>query len=300
MKRYFDVIVVIPIGPNTNPVFLQDTINSYMDYTKSSFQVILVDDSGQGIGEKLKNENASFDILKTKKRSRGTLGRLYISLSEAYAYILDHYDCKAVLKMDTDALITGAYPEKEALHLFEQNKNTGIAGQYHLDYDGQPWDIAWPKARIVNATMTWKFIRAPLGNFFLRKLYISALKNGYNAGESVFGGACFLSKNFLLALHQYQLLPNRYLKNLNIGEDHLFSLLAKAIGFELSHLASPGLPFALAWKKLPAAPEQLYNEGKKIVHSTRSWKNMNEEAIRSFFKEKREKEKTVSLQSALA
>jgi len=84
-----------------------------------------------------------------------------------------------------------------------------------------------------------------------------------------------------------------------MGEDHIFSLLAKSIGFHFGSLSGPGKPFALAWKGLPASPEQLYKEGRKFIHSTKSWNGMNEKQIREFFKQKREAVPLVTTQPAL-
>ena len=84
-----------------------------------------------------------------------------------------------------------------------------------------------------------------------------------------------------------KLLPSYYFSNLNLGEDHLFSLLAKATGFELGNLSGRNMPVGCAWKGLPASPEQLKKDGKKIIHSVRQWKDMDEQAIRTYFKTER-------------
>ena len=286
MKQYFDVIVVIPVGPDTKPEFLADTIDSYIHYTLSSYKILLIDDSHQGIGVTIQETHPFVDVLYTDRIS-GSMAGLYITLSIAYSYALKKYDFKALLKLDTDALIIGPHPEKEILEWVSENPNLGIAGQYPYDYDGKLWDVAYPRTRIVNATMTWKYIRRPIANILLRKLYLKALKHGYRTGESVFGGAYFMSKSMLTSLQENKLLPNYTLRTLNMGEDHLFGLLAKSLGYELVNLCSDDLPFACAWKGLPASPEQLYKNGKKIIHSTKYYNNMREGEIREFFLKKR-------------
>lgn len=287
MKRYVDIVLVIPAGPGTSPVFLADTILSFIHYIASTYQVIVIDDSGQGLGNEIQRDIPEVEVLYSKKPS-GAWAGLYVSLSGAFSHALEKYNFKLLMKMDTDALVIGPGPEKEAFELFSSDTSLGIAGQYKFDYNGNPWDIAWPRDRILNGATTWKFIRRPLPNAMLRKLYIKAVKKGYIAGESVFGGSCFYSHSLLLALHRNRLLPNKLLGQLNLGEDHIFSLLAKAMGFNLGDLSLPGLPLALAWKELPASPEQLHTERKKVVHSTRKWEQMDEEQIRNFFKAKRQ------------
>lgn len=292
MKRYVDIVLVIPAGPGTSPSFLTDTILSFIHYTASTYQIILIDDSGQGLGRKVQQSIPEIEILYNSKPS-GAWAGLYVSLANAFSHALNKYEFRLLMKMDTDALVIGPDPEKEAMELFSSNPSMGIAGQYKFDYNGKPWDIGWPRDRILNGATTWKFFRRPLPNAVLRKLYIRAAENGYVAGESVFGGSCFYNHSLLLRLQQHKLLPNKLLGGLNLGEDHIFSLLTKAMGFHLGDLSLPGLPFALAWKELPAAPGQLFEEGKKIIHSTRQWGDMNEDQIRHFFKDKRQsKEKS--------
>lgn len=235
----------------------------------------------------VKKDMPEVDVMRTYKPS-GSMAGLYILLSKAFNYALRNYDFRLLLKLDTDALVIGPAPDKEALAFFEQHPKMAIAGQYPLDYHGHPWDVGWPRARIVNGTMTWRFIRRPFANITLRSWYMRALKNGYRTGESVFGGAYFMSRQFLQRLHDRKKLPDYRLRTLNMGEDHLFGLQAKSVGLELGDLSGKGLPFGCAWKGLPVSPEQLVKDGKKIIHSTRQWENLNEEQIRAYFKTRRE------------
>ncbi len=287
MNTFYEIVVVIPIGPDSNPAYIIDTVKSFTHYCSSSYKIILSDDSQKNISSDIAKQFPDIDVLHTRKQM-GSMCGLYISLANAFSYALQKYDFKLLFKVDTDALIIGNAPEKEALRFFKENPSIGIAGQYPLDYNSMPWDTKFPKDRIINGTTSWKFIKRPIGNYFLRKIYIKAKKNGYNAGESVFGGAYFMSRALLEKLNEEKLLPNYYFSNLNLGEDHLFSLLAKATGFELGNLASNNMPFGCAWKGLPASPEQLKNDGKKIIHSVRQWKEMGEHEIRSYFKQDRD------------
>ena len=293
-----DIIVVIPVGPGSSTDFVIDTIQSFIDYTHCSYKVILIDDSHEKIGLKIKEFLPEIKVLETKKRMGGWAG-LYITLAEGYHYALNHYRFKALLKLDTDALVIGPEPEKEAMELFSKNKSAGIAGQYPNDYTGRPWDIAWPRQRIINATCTWKFLRSPLAHWMLRREFHLALQNGYRTGESVFGGAYFMSYLLLKTFARNELLPNHLFRTLNLGEDHLFALLAKACCFQLVSLSRPEQSFACAWKGLPASPHQLHSEGKKIIHSVRSYQSLDETQIRQFFAEKRTQHKQKLLANSL-
>ena len=278
--------MVMPIGPDSSCEFIRDSIHSFIHYTRSAYKIILADDSHQGIGAAIAATVPGCDVIVSKARLGGWAG-LYINLSLAFAHALQHYRFKALLKLDTDALVIGPAPEKEAVELFTANPHMGIAGQYPNDYFGNPWDIEWPRRRILNGTRTWKFIKRPFANLALMKLYKQALQNGYRTGESVFGGAYFMSEPLLIQLHASGLLPYEKFRSLNLGEDHLFSLLAKATGFALGCLSAEGMPFGCAWKGLPVSPHQLAQDNKKIIHSVRYWKEMKETEIRAYFSAKR-------------
>ena len=201
MSTNFDMVVVIPVGPNEHSPFIVDTIRSLMHYSRYSYKIILSDDSQKNIGDEIQVIYPDIDVLKTGK-NMGSMCGLYISLANAYNYALQKFDFRLLLKIDTDALIIGNEFEKEAFRLFDENPMMGIAGQYPLDYYNNPWDIKFPKDRILNGTTSWKFIKRPIGNYFLRKLYRKAIKNGYNAGESVFGGAYFMNRALLEKLNE--------------------------------------------------------------------------------------------------
>ena len=287
MSPFFDFIVVIPVGPGVKPAFIVDTIESVAYYATSSYKIILLDDSQQGIGEVVKSHCPTIDLLTTKKNYGSWCG-LYISLSKAYRHALENYNFTALLKLDTDALIIGKDFQSEAIRLFSADQSVGMAGQYPFNYDGTAWDTGWPRRRILNGTRTWKYLRRPVANLVLYKHYNRALSKGYKTGESVFGGAYFVSRVFLEKLLISGLLPNYKMKSLNLGEDHLFSLLAKATGFQLGDLSSGSLPFACAWQGLPDCPESLMRKHKKIIHSTRFWGTMKEEGIRDYFRKHRQ------------
>ena len=171
--------------------------------------------------------------------------------------------------------------------MFRTQPEIGMAGQYPNDYNGEPWDISWPRQEILKICTTISFFRKPIVHWALLTAYRKALKNGYKTGESVFGGSYFISEKALQALDKMNRLPDLRLKTVNLEEDHLFPILVKAAGMRFGDLASGSLPFACTWRGLPASPQELYGKGKKIIHSTRYWQDIKEDEIRNFFKEKR-------------
>lgn len=286
MKTAYNLIIVIPVGPTCKAGYIRDTINSIRFYLRCRYKIILADDSQKGTGHQLAREYPEVDVVETGS-PMGKLCGLYITLSLAFRHALEKYTFEAVLRMDTDALIIGPAPEKEALALFHSNSTVGIAGQYPLDYAGRPWDISWPREKIRRSLHTFRFFKRPLVHFALFPKYLRALRHGYKRGESVFGGACFFSYACLQALSSAGLLPLYSLRTLQLEEDHLFAILVKSLGFELGSLSGAGMPMGCAWKGLPVAPQQLMADKKKIIHSIRYWADMQEEEIRDLFREKR-------------
>lgn len=276
------------MGPAASTRFLIDNIESIEHYVKGSFKIILADDSHKGTAASAQEKfpHLEIDIVPTAEPMGRLLG-LYITLCLAFKHAVTHYHFGALLKFDTDALIIGDNPAKEAIALFKTHPEIGMAGQYPNEYNGAPWDIGWPKQEIIKICTTISFIRKPIPHWALLTAYRKALKNGYHTGESVFGGSYFMSEEALTRLNKAGRLPDKRLKTVNLEEDHMFSILVMAAGLQLGDLSSGNLPFGCAWKGLPASPEELYQNGKKIIHSTRYWKEMKEDEIREYFKEKR-------------
>lgn len=259
-------------------------MESFAFYAGTSYKFVLTDDSHEGTGQEVQQLYPDADLLTTQRPMGGWAG-LYINEATAFRHALERYDFDVLLKLDTDALVIGPEPAREAVELFNRCPKIGMAGQYPNDYFGKPWDRGWPRDRVLNGATTWKYIRRPFSNWYLRKIYRKALANGYEAGESVFGGAYFMSFDCLQKLAKAGFLPMLQLRGLNMGEDHIFSLLVKAVGLELGNLADAGQPFGLSWKGLPVSPERLRTDAKKIVHSTRYFEEMKEEEIRAYFRQ---------------
>ncbi len=287
MKQQYDLVAVMPIGPNDNPLFVADTIESIYFYCRCKLKIILIDDSGKKIGASLKDQYPEVDV-KVNEKTYGLGAGLYISLSLAFKYAIDLYDFKTLLRIDTDALVIGDNPQKDAEQLFEQHPNIGIAGLYKsgneiIDFNNNVFDNRWPRNYMYDITSTWKMFKRPIANSTLRKHFKVAFANGFDIGENIFGGAYFLSEALVKSLDKAGLLPDLNLQNSRMEEDHIFSMLAKTVNFDMGDMGSGDLPFGVYWKTLPASPETLIQRNKKVIHSTRKWEDMNEQDIRGYF-----------------
>lgn len=292
MKDHVELIVVIPVGPRCNLTFVEDTIDSVYDFIYCRYKIIVIDDSQEGMGNQLKKKFPDIDLIVNSK-SHGRWGGLYVNLCKAYRYAIDHYHFDALLKLDTDALVIGSNPQEEAIRLFREEPRIGIAGlhyteQTNIDFYGNKVDNSWPRKQLMKDTCSWKLIRRPIANLTLRHYFFKAVRKGYQIGENIFGGSYFMSETFLVKMKEEGLLPDHKLRSVNLEEDHIFGLLARMLDFKLGDLASNDLPMGVAWLGLPAPPEELLKHDKKIIHSTRKWGDLDEKAIRSFFKKQRQ------------
>ena len=287
MKPKYDLVVVLPIGPNDNTDFIVDTLKSIYFYCKCDLKLIFADDSQQDLGQLIKKKFPEADNLVNIK-SNGLGGGLYITLALAFKHAIENYSFKTLLRIDTDALVIGQNPQQDAEMLFLKNPNVGLGGLFKfgneiIDFNNNVFDNRWPRSYLYDITSTWKMLKRPIANIALRKHFIKAFANGFNIGDNIFGGAYFLSERLLIAMNGAGMLPDYKLKNSRMEEDHIFSLLAKAVNFDIGEMGSGELPFGVFWKKLPASPEQLLAKKKKIIHSTRAWENLNEYDIRGYF-----------------
>jgi hypothetical protein len=291
MREAVELVIVIPVGPATIYRWLDDTIDSIRHYITCTYKIIIADDSQKDLSMHLRKSNPGIHAVKTSK-NLGKVSGLYFNLSAAYKYAIEHFSFTVLMKMDDDALVIGGDPQVAAIKLFREKPSIGMAGryisgQYSVDSYGNIHNNYWPRKQLIKDTCSWKLIRRPIANWHFRKLFFTAVNNGYEIGENIQGGVYFISYSCLLRLSATGLLPCQNLKNVNFGEDLLFSLLVKVVGMELGDLGSGGLPVGCAWQGLPASPEVL-SSNKKVIHSIRFWNEWKEDNIRTFFKRKRE------------
>jgi len=258
----YDLVLVMPLGPACRPAYVIDSLNSFLDYSRCSYKIILADDSQKGAGRHVQNFLKDVDVIETG----AVTGSHYRTLCMAYRHALKHYRFGMLLRINADALIIGPDPEAEAGMLFGMHPEIGMAGQYPCDYQAPPGEMSWPREQL----MYYISMRHPwhktAGRICLWLLYRLAMARGYSTGKNVYGGAYFLSYACLRKLNRRGLLPLKPLGTLDLKEDQLFSLLVRAIGLGLDNLAS-GRP--------------------SLIRSARYFNGMPENDVRQYFSERR-------------
>lgn len=286
MKQKLKLVVVIPVGALSSKnryEHMVDTIESIQHYATPEHQIVIQDNSApMHLGDRLAREFPQLDIVRAPV-NYGLFGGLYKSLSLALLHIHSSYKFDVLMKMDTDALMTGAGIEDAVLRFFSEHPGVGVMGNRLHEGDG----VRYPEKtlRFESSTMGWLIDRQRCATL---RLYLQQAEgNGYKVGEHVLGGTAIYHPDFIDKLISRDMLLREELRRTMLQEDHMWGLMAYAVGMKVAHFHIPDNPMAVVWKGLPAAPEDLVKANAKIVHSTRYWKQMNEDQIRAFFKQRR-------------
>ncbi len=249
--RHVPLLLVVPVGPGPGQrLGALEILDSARAFLQGPYRVIIVDDSGEIATWLALARYPEVDLLRNWRR-RG-LQDLLASLQRGYRHALTRYEFEAILRMDTDALITGPAVDVDILAFLRDHRNVGILGS-------RSWpdrnDAHWARRLDENLTMWGPLIE-------------QAERRGYQRGESVLGGAYVISRRCLDAFDAQgflRLTPS----GPRIAEDVIFSLCARALGYDLSEFAGPTQPFALAWRGLPMPPTEILARGKTVTHSVK-------------------------------
>ena len=285
-KERVAVVAVIPVGPIANYEFLRDTVESIETYCVQSRKIILVDNSDADTAKRLAAEKQNLVIVERSTAS-GKAGKLYFNLAKAFAFALDRYDFDALLRIDDDGLVIGSGGDEQAIQFFRSNQNIAIIGSYRQTCSGQPRDLSPGADRIRHLLRARRFLKAPRLTLSLRQLLRRATKYHFELGESCMGGVYFINPVALRRMRDRGNLVRPEFIESGLEEDQIFALLAKASGFDLADFATDKLPVGAAWKGLPCSPEELELSNKKVIHSVRFYRDMNEAQIRAYFRNRR-------------
>ena len=277
-----EVLVVIPT-PASHFDMMLDVIESIRFYVRRTCLIVVIDDSGNGAVRRMLQEkkvDGPIEVI-CNDRPMGKQGGLFISFARAYRYCLKNYKFKMLIRMDTDALITGFGLDKQAIDFFEVNPGTGIIGSYNIKSDGtrRRW---WQWALVL------LYESSPLMPVLGKvRLWVEELKkargNGYRLGENVFGGACILSHSCLAAMNAAGFLDLE--PETRLEEDVIFSMLALASGFRLADFGMPDQCMSLGMYCLPIPKEQIVSQGKTLVHSLKKGLDgETQQDLRSYFR----------------
>ena len=278
-RRHCRQLVVMPVGPDDNGA---DTIDSLLTYCTPEQVILAVDDSrSEATREFLETRDARVVRLPSAGFP-GIRGGLTVNLARAYRHALANYDFDVLLRIDTDALITGRAPEDEAIARFSQDARLGMLGLLKIGYDGTARDYG-PIEDVLRDSMRWHGLRRVPRWIRMHRWTRAARAQGWVLGEHVLGAAVYLRPTLLKKMRAAGDLHLDVFHDSGISEDHLFSLITAARGFTMGEFGAPAGPMGVKWRGLPDTPARLLEAGMKVVHSIKFYEDMTEPEIRRYF-----------------
>jgi hypothetical protein len=260
-----------------------DTLNSIIYYTTPDRRIIIQDNSTpMHLGERLKQTFPDLLVVRSPQ-NYGLYGGLYKAESLALIFAQTAFNFQVLFRMDIDAIITGKGLEDDAIQYFKDNPKVGILGNYLTSGEG----VEWPRQQMSSQAGWIGWLRDSQRSGYLRKLISMARANGYKPGDHVLGGACIFSAALVEKMVRQGFLLREELRRSKLQNDHLFCLICKAAGMDMADYHSDGHPMSVAWRGMAMSPQESVEKGKKLIHSTRFWKDMNEEQVRMFFRARR-------------
>jgi hypothetical protein len=125
-----DTVVVIPVGPNCQTEFVADTIESIRYYAPLA-RILLVDDSQRDVGAQLQQR---YPLTVVPATVHGLFGSLFMNLSAGFREALKG-PFRILVRLDTDALISGSDFEAKAIACFDADEKLGSLGSFRIGYD---------------------------------------------------------------------------------------------------------------------------------------------------------------------
>jgi hypothetical protein len=280
--NYTQTLVLLPVGPNANVDNTRDTLDSLRCHMASPYHVLIVDNSGKGLGGAVAEGHPA--TVRRADTPTGTYGALAYHVATSTQFALQNFSFDVMLRLDDDALMIGPGADDQALEAFRDQPKVGTLGSYRFNCVGVPRDFAPPAQELRNELGIRNTLRKPHCRLWLRRVVGMAVRNGYEFGEHCLGAAAFYRRETLEAIARRRLFHVPDLSITNLGEDHLMGLLTRAAGYELADFATGSGPIGIALKGLPAEPEELVRMGKKIIHSIKNHPGKTEREIRDHFR----------------
>jgi len=281
-------LVLLPVGPNTHLPFLTDTLETIERFCLPDHQVLLADDSAQGIGQKAREHHPRTEVLLLREpgaeSKRSVAGRFFETIARCVRYAVEHYDFQTLMRMDADALMCNPDADKRGIEFLDAHPNVGQIGSYRVRCDGEKRDFTSAAQHLRKESGMQLLPDKRALSKSLNALLEPALMNGYEFGENIIAPGSMTSRQACEKMVADPLFGDSSFRPTKLGDDHLTSLLLRSLGFELADFATGDLPLAVWLKRLEWSPEEIVRRGKCVTHSVRSYKELNEEQVRAEFK----------------
>ena len=264
--------VVIPVGPSDRDVERLGWLVGELERLegRAEIRLVIVDDAPQLRG--LAPDWPNCEIVKTPLWAAGRPDPLSAHVAGTVEALQRVRDCEFAVKLDTDAAVIRTF--SSAIRTAFADAELGVVGSYDRMSTGAVRDWSVWKSAIDRADRRLVVRRGPRRVLLHRRARadretIRATRHqAYRfapPGAHCLGGAYAVSAGFL----RRAVLDWRPWVASGLGEDVVVGLVSSATELRMRSLTGPGDPFALSWRGLPDAPEQLVAAGHAIVHSVK-------------------------------
>lgn len=279
--------VVVPVGPREPTRDIVDTIASIERFTGPRTSVVLVNDGARPeIAALGRRGQRAVDVVDVPGSGSGVAGGLsWLTCTGLRTAVADP-DVDVLLRMDSDALVTGDGLEDRARETFAANPAIGLLGSYTHLSSGTERDFG-PAAWMLGQDLTQRRRERLLWSLNLRRILWSARRHGYTDGEHVLAAAAVFSGDCVRRLSRAGLLPPAGVRSSLLPDDQFLGLAVRAVGRRFGDFATGDLPVAVAWHGLPDTPQSLVAAGKAVVHSVKTWQDQDGDTTRAWFRHRR-------------
>ncbi|MBS1701964.1 MAG: hypothetical protein JST12_09910 [Armatimonadetes bacterium] len=294
MEKRISLIAYIPVGTSDRLDYVGDTIESIYHNSPDDVVVILMDDSGAANhGEALKVRYPKVHIFKTEPRyqGKGLSGRHAYETVRLLKYACENFWFDTILRVDSDALITGHNIHLCLQEIFERYPNVGMLGRYWINTEGyriHRGESAFLIRRLQRFPLRLAFFR---GVTCMNRIIWRAEQNGYVFGELVLG--CATAYSYECAFRMAKFIDHfKGLRGLRgLAEDYFTTMFVKYVNMDLGNAGHPEGPMAVDLKGIPFTLEEIVAKDKKIIHSIKNDDRYTQNEIRAFFRAVRERER---------
>ncbi len=275
-RRKCDLVIIFAAADGER-LGIEDLLDSFRTYLNCDYEVVAADDATTDGTYEYLLDTGCWVVRNPEKRY---LMGLDLTLRRGLLEACRLFDSPIYLKIDPDALVIDLGLEDALRNAFKADPGCGLLGTYHVDWNGELRDLSYWRERMLK-------VRRDLGAPF-----DLAIKNGYEVGDGVQGGAYAISRDCLESMIARGWLTGddgyrpSGTKERRVAEDSLFTMLTYAAGYKAVDIGGPEQPFALWDVGLPMSPEELVRQGRIVTHAMK-YKDEVSLAAREFFRERR-------------
>jgi hypothetical protein len=289
---YVRCVVLIPAGPDTVEEYLADTIDSVNHHIGiPNCVVAVIDDSPGGRIQAFVKSVPNTLVVTSSHASvqRSTRGSLFMKQASVLRQLLRHYSFDILVRMDTDALLTGDAPHEDVLAFLQSRPDVGMVGAFKRRGDGSDKTLAMAaKGREVTREMR---LSAALRDFALvrqlRRLVKRAERHGYTRGDMCTGGALFFAPAALREMDRQGMFELDAFNRSQLMDDTILGILCCAAGYRLADLPEGRDILAVNWRGLPMPLDAIVSRNKKVLHPVKTEDATVEPMVRDYFRRRR-------------